>query len=291
MDFKKANRTTTRARIAIQGCSGTGKTVSALKLAYLMCGNYEKIGIIDTTGQSHLYSNLGNYNVLSLEPPFSPERMIESISKAEEMGYDIIIVDTISDLYDGEGGILEIQNNISGNSYASWTKSKTLNNEFLKKILKSDKHVIVCVKAKSEYIISENNNKNKVERISLKGIQFEGYEKDFHLLIELDSYHNAVITCDKTQLFQNQIPISIDNTVANKIIKWLKEAEPMNEEEILNMIRSCKSLEDLNNLYKHKPNVRSFASEFNHRAAVIKGQIPEYKILQEQQNGQQHQHQ
>lgn len=183
MNFKKANRTTTRASIAIQGCSGTGKTVSALKLAYLMCGNYEKIGIIDTSGQSHLYSNLGNYNVLNLEPPFGPESFIESISKAEEMGYDIIIVDTISDLYDGEGGILEIQNNISGNSYASWTKAKTLNNEFIKKILKSDKHVIVCVKAKSEYIISKIITKTKLKESALRVFSLKTMKKIFICLL------------------------------------------------------------------------------------------------------------
>jgi hypothetical protein len=56
------------------------------------------------------------------------------------------------------------------------------------------------------------------------------------------------------------------------------------------MIRSCKTLEELKYLHKHQPSVRAYTAELNHRAAVIKGEIPEYKILQEQQNGQ-HQHQ
>ena len=66
-------------RIALQGASGSGKTYSALRLAFGLTRN-DNIAIVDTeNGSAHLYSSLGNYQVLQLTAPFTPERYIEAI--------------------------------------------------------------------------------------------------------------------------------------------------------------------------------------------------------------------
>jgi len=82
MNLRKSNRSQARIRMALQGPSGSGKTYSALLLAYGMCKDWNRIAVIDTENNSaDLYSHLGNYNVLNLSPPFTPERYVEAINK------------------------------------------------------------------------------------------------------------------------------------------------------------------------------------------------------------------
>jgi len=85
MQIRKAQRQQSKLRIGVSGPSGAGKTYSALLLARGITGNWEKIGVIDTeNGSADLYSHLGDFSVITLEPPFTPERYIEAIEAFEE---------------------------------------------------------------------------------------------------------------------------------------------------------------------------------------------------------------
>ena len=59
---------------ALVGPSGSGKTMSALLLESGIT-DWSKIVVIDTDNHSaDLYAHLGQYNVLQLPKPFTPER-------------------------------------------------------------------------------------------------------------------------------------------------------------------------------------------------------------------------
>lgn len=287
MELRKSNRSQARIRMALQGPSGSGKTYSALLLAYGLCKDWNKIAVIDTENHSaDLYSHLGNYNVLSLNAPFTPERYVEAIDACENAGMDVILIDSLSHEWEGEGGILDIHSQMVGNSFTNWSKLTPRHNALVQRILTSGKHIIATVRSKQEYVLSEKNGKNIPEKVGMKGVQRDGLEYDFTIVFELDINNNVTCTKDRSQIFSNKVTFKIDQTTGAAIAKWCKEGEGYSQEEIYKMIRSCKTLEELNHLYKHQPSVRSYSAELNHRAAVIKGQVPEYKILQEQLNGQ-----
>jgi hypothetical protein len=87
MIIKKAERRKAWIKMAIQGPAGSGKTLGALKAAYGLVENWEKIYVIDTeNGSSNLYAHLGTFKVLPLLPPYSPERFIEAIKACHEAG-------------------------------------------------------------------------------------------------------------------------------------------------------------------------------------------------------------
>jgi len=91
--FQKAERRKAKLRLALCGPSGSGKTFSALKIAKGMGG---KITLIDTeNGSGDLYSHLGEYNVLPLESPYTPENYAKAIKTCEDAGMDVIIIDSI----------------------------------------------------------------------------------------------------------------------------------------------------------------------------------------------------
>lgn len=75
MKLQKAERNQVKLRLGLSGASGFGKSYSALLLAYGITNDWTKIAIIDTENNSaSLYSHLGDFNVLSLNEPYAPER-------------------------------------------------------------------------------------------------------------------------------------------------------------------------------------------------------------------------
>jgi archaellum biogenesis ATPase FlaH len=138
MELRKSNRSQAKIRIALQGASGTGKTYSSLLVAYGLCKNWSKIAVIDTENQSaDLYSHLGDYNVLILQPPFTPERYIQAIDACEKSEMEVIIIDSLSHEWDGSGGILDIHSKMAGNSFTNWSKLTPRHNALIQKILHS----------------------------------------------------------------------------------------------------------------------------------------------------------
>ena len=124
MDFKPAQRKRAKLRLGIAGPSGSGKTYSALTIASGLAP-FLKVAVIDSeNGSAELYSHLGGYSVLTLEPPYTPEKYIAAIHLAEQAGFEVIIIDSLSHAWNGEGGILDQQGKAAetkykGNSWAA----------------------------------------------------------------------------------------------------------------------------------------------------------------------------
>lgn len=80
MKLKQSSKKQAKIKLALQGCSGSGKTYSALLLADGLTNDWTKIAVIDSeNGSADLYAHLGNYNVLPLQDNFTPETYIEAI--------------------------------------------------------------------------------------------------------------------------------------------------------------------------------------------------------------------
>ena len=86
MNLRQSERKRAKIKMALQGSAGAGKTYSALLLAKgLTNGDFSKVAIIDSeNGSADLYAHLGQYNVLSLHPPFTPENYIKAIEVCEK---------------------------------------------------------------------------------------------------------------------------------------------------------------------------------------------------------------
>jgi alpha-glucuronidase len=192
---------------------------------------------------------------------------------------DVIILDSISHEWDGDGGVLDIHAQMAGNSFTNWSKITPRHNALVQKILSSGSHIISTIRSKQDYVITEKNGKSVPEKVGMKGVQRDGLEYDYTIVFELDIYNNVNCTKDRTQLFNSRIAFKIDDTTGKKIMQWCKDGEGYHTQELEDMIRSCKTIEELNNLYKNQPHVRKLSAELNHRAAVIKGQVPEYEHL------------
>src|SRR5690606_17019510 len=109
---------------------------------YGMTNDYSKIAVIDTENASaSLYAHIGNYNVLNLNPPYSPEKYVQAIDICEKSGIQVIIIDSISHEWSGIGGCLDIHKKLGGR-FQDWVKITPRHQAFIDKILQSSCHII-----------------------------------------------------------------------------------------------------------------------------------------------------
>jgi cellulose biosynthesis protein BcsQ len=274
MQLRKSNRSQAKIRIALQGASGSGKTYSSLLLGYGLCQNWDKIAVIDTENQSaDLYSHLGQYNVLTLLPPYSPERYIEAIDACEASGMEVIIIDSLS--FEWEF-LVDYHSNLAGNSFQNWGKITPRHNALVQKILHSAAHIIVTVRSKQDYVITEKNGKQVPEKVGLKAVQRDGLEYDFTIVFELDINHQAVCSKDRTQLFAQKIPFKIEANTGLKIREWCQgSAIPFEglEDPLKTKIRATVTLEELTQLYRRVEDKNKYLEAFSHRAEEIRKQF------------------
>ena len=172
IQLKKATRQQVKLRLGLSAVSGGGKTYSALLLAYGMTNDWSKIAIIDTeNGSGSLYTHLGDYNTIELSAPYSPERYIECIKACEAAGIEVCIIDSITHEWDGKGGIIEISNSMTGNSFTNWAKITPRHDAFINAILQSKMHMITSVRRKQDYEMTKGTDgKVKVEKAGLKEV-------------------------------------------------------------------------------------------------------------------------
>lgn len=219
IQIKKASRQQVKIKIALSGPSGSGKTMSALKIAFGLCGDWEKICVIDTENRSsQLYSHLGDYNVIELEPPYTPERYIEAIKAIKSEGMEAAIIDSVSHEWEGKGGMLEMHNNMPGNSFTNWSKLTPRHNAFIDTILHTDIHIISTTRSKTDYVLVEKNGKQVPEKVGMKAITREGFEFDQTISFDLDIKNFANASKDRTGLFYNK-PAFVPSEETGRLIK------------------------------------------------------------------------
>ena len=228
MQLRQATRTKAKIRLGLSAVSGGGKTYSAIKIAKgLSRGDLSKVAIIDTeNGSADLYAHLGNYNVLTLHPPYTPERYVECIKSCEEAGMEVIIVDSITHEWNGKGGILEIHSSMTGNSFTNWSSLTPRHQKFIDAILQSKCHVITTVRRKQDYDLSKDSNgKTKVEKAGLKEETREGFEYELTANIELDIKHNATALKDRTGLFMDKPAFTPSEETGKMLLDWCEMGE------------------------------------------------------------------
>ncbi len=222
MTFKKAQREQAKMRLALDGPAGSGKTYSALLIAQGLAGE-GTIGMVDSErGSGELYSALCDYEIAHINPPYSPEKYVEIIKKAK---FDVLIIDSASHEWDGEGGTLSKHNDVtiassSKNSYFAWRDVTPAHNAFVQAILSYDGHVIVTLRTKTAYEIDENN---KPQKIGLAPIQRAGIEYEFTLVLDIEpEKHLATTSKDRTGLFDSGGPFVPTVETGKELLNWLR---------------------------------------------------------------------
>jgi len=228
--IRKAKRSAAKARLLIASPSGGGKTYGALLLAKGIGG---RTVVIDTEeGSSDLYDTLHEFDVIDLKPPFTPERYIEAITAAEQAGYEVIIVDSVTHCWSGKGGCLELVDDIAkaqfrGNTWSAFSVITPRWRAFVDAILRSSAHVICTGRSKTETAQVEDGGRKKVTKLGMKLEARDGLEYEFTCVLDLiHDGHYATVSKDRTGLFVGD-PKPITVETGRRLAEWLAGAEPV----------------------------------------------------------------
>jgi hypothetical protein len=199
--FQKAVKGKKPLRLIIGGPSSSGKSYTALEFAkHLALKTGKKTAAIDTEhGRLSLYADRYSFDVLEIEPPFHPDRMVELIHLAEEAGYGQFIIDSSTHFYQGIGGLLEIvsdaaKTRFGGNQYAGWSVGTPIQNNMIDTIIRSPMHIIFTIRAKQDYLQTEKNGKTVYEKAGMELVQRNDTEFDFDVALMMDMDNNALVT-------------------------------------------------------------------------------------------------
>lgn len=228
--FKQAVRQVAKLRLALSGPSGSGKTYSALLIASGIVP-MEKVAVIDTeNGSANLYANLGMYSVLTLHPPYTPKKYMEAIHAAEQEGFELVIIDSLSHAWNGEGGLLEQKDKATdakykGNGWAAWREVTPEYNKLIETMLNSPCHIIATMRAKTEYMQDDSNGRKRIVKVGAAPIQRDGIEYEFTVVFDLSIDHVATVNKDRTRLFDGQYFVPTPD-VGTTLKQWLDAGEP-----------------------------------------------------------------
>lgn len=240
--FKKAQKEQVRIKISIAGPAGSGKTMSSLLIAYGLIKAehpewteemvWDHIVVADSeNGSASLYvgtrvgaTTIGAYNVIDLTPPFTAQVYMDAIHIAEEHDMSVIIIDSLSHVWSGEGGLLDEQGKIAArtnNSYTSWRTISPQYTKLVDAILQSPCHVITAVRAKMDYQqIKGDNGKTQVKAVGMGMVLRDGYEYETTVALMLDADHVASAIKDRTGLFDGQY-FTVTADTGKKLYQWL----------------------------------------------------------------------
>ena len=262
LNLRVSSKKQAKIKLALQGCAGSGKTYSALLLAYGLCNDWTKIAIIDSeNGSADLYAHLGAYNVLSLSDNFTPETYIQAIEICEGAGMEVIIIDNL----------LEYHAGLQGNSFTNWQKVTPRINAFMQKILQSGSHIICTMRCKQDYVLSEKNGKMIPEKVGLKAVMRDGIDYEFTIVFDINMKHQTIASKDRTNLFIGKPDFTITPTTGQIIADWCNDG--VNLEMIRSKINSSKTIEELTAIYHAYPEwYQQLTSDFMQKKAALQVQ-------------------
>ena len=229
--FVKATKKQAKARIAIDGPSGSGKTYTSL-IAATALAKGGKIAVIDTErGSASLYSEKFDFDVLELTPPFSPEVYHGAIKAAENAGYAVIVIDSLSHAWEGEGGALDMADDATKrqktqNSYTAWREVTPVHRAMVDAILQSKCHVVVTMRSKMEYVQEKNSDgRTVINKVGLAPIQRSGMEYEFTIVGDMDLDNTIVISKSRFEPFSGRVQKKPGIEFFKPFVDWLNSGE------------------------------------------------------------------
>lgn len=252
----QATREAVIPKILLTGCSGSGKTLSALMLAYGLIegateADWSDVVVADTENKSAKYYvdaafmvggsttgepaqtvEIGRFTHIVFDPPYHPDRWIKLIAEVVAAKKRVLVLDSLSHEWDGEGGVLDWNRRLGARA-SDWAVTGPAHQRVLDCIRRAPIPIVACLREEQKIEIAKvpdgkGGEKTHVTKLGLKAKQREGTEYEFDLQMSIDHHtHCAVVGTgkDRTGLFSARIPAVISPETGRVIANWAKSGE------------------------------------------------------------------
>lgn len=220
-EFRRAERETTSVLIALAGASGSGKTFTAISLALglaypdmtpeqiiatIEAEGRCRVVVLDSEGGRALhyapkpgqrpdFRSSFPFEYGELLPPFTPQSYQDAVVSANDAGFAVVVVDSMSHEYESEGGVLEWADRLAAGvpkpgianpeswkrdhwieqpvkSPGNWKEPKRAHKIMVNRFLQCRVHLIFCLRAeeKMQLVQEKFTGNDGKERSSVKVI-------------------------------------------------------------------------------------------------------------------------
>jgi hypothetical protein len=108
------------------------------------------------------------------------------------------------------------------NSYANWASFTPEHEKFKQKLIQSPIHLIATMRSKQEYALqADDKGKMKPVKLGLAPIQRDGMDFEFSQVWDVQMDHKAMLSKNRTGLFESQLVDLADPKLANDLKAWL----------------------------------------------------------------------
>ncbi|MFF9118342.1 ATP-binding protein [Streptomyces massasporeus] len=232
--FRPASKAGRKARLSIQGMSGSGKTWTGLSIAHGLSEG-RKFAVIDTEkGAASLYA--GHHGIQFDSCPmdrYDPRDLIKVLDSAAQAGYPTVFVDSLSHFWKGTDGTLDqvekAKAKYGGNKFAGWKDGTPIQNDMVAAILDYPGHVVCSMRSYTEWVL-ENG---KPQRVGMRPEQRKGIEYEFDLAVAMDLDNRLEVLKSRCPSLHRKV---IDRPngardIAAPLLAWLAaEPEPTTEQ-------------------------------------------------------------
>ena len=249
-DFEDATREKILLKMAISGPPGSGKSLSAIKIASYLSKALDlgELYVIDSENRSSLkyaYNQRTGkgYNFKALHLPkdnYSPDTYMRALDVAEKRGAKILIIDSISHAWNGVKGILEMIDDLtdasrSKNAFSEgWKKATPLQRRFIQAILAHPAHIIATMRADPDWVVQENDRgKKEPTMIGLAPQQRKDISYEFDIAMTIDRDHTARVEkgrCEELNEAGAKWPMPGEN-VGRILEEWIRTSDVMTPEK------------------------------------------------------------
>jgi hypothetical protein len=237
--FRPATRSKLKLRMAIDGPSGSGKTYTGLRFAFALAAPAEgeprapgKVAVLDTEhGAASKYQGMApdgipwNFDVCELAH-FAPTTYTAAIQEAARLGYSVLLIDSLSHAWEGQGGALDQVDQAAGrnkgNTFTAWRDVTPQHREMIEAILSAPLHIVATMRTKMAYEIEQDERgKMKPVKIGTKPVQREGMEYEFDVVADMDIDHLFIVSKSRCPAIDGRRVSRPDANFLIPVKQWL----------------------------------------------------------------------
>jgi hypothetical protein len=228
LQFKKAQKSQAKLRLALTGPAGSGKTFTALAIGTNLG---KRLGVIDSErGSASLYADRFSFEALDL-PDTRPETYLEALKAAAAEGLDVVVIDSWSHAWESLKDRAEpvAKAKYKGNTWSAWSELTPVQNALVDAILKYPGHVICCMRTKTAWEVEkdERTGKSKPVKVGLAPIQREGVDYEFTIVLEMSDGGIARVSKTRMDGISERVIQKPGKEFANELLTWLNSGAPV----------------------------------------------------------------
>lgn len=229
--FKKATKASAKLRLGLSGVSGGGKTYTALQIAKGIGG---RVALIDTEHASaSKYADVADFDTMLLSD-HSPKGYVDAIEGAENEGYDVVIIDSLTHGWDKAKEMASENEKRTHNSFNAWNGVTQEYKKIQNKIVSSKIHVIGTYRAKEEFAQEKGDNgKTKIRKLGVGIDAGKAQEFEFDIMLNMEEGGTAIVSKTRYSPWNGKVFTKPNHLLGKELAYWLSDGSQVEDKSII----------------------------------------------------------